>query len=67
MDRPLGNQQPPQGLKRRKDVVRDEELRKQVLRERAPMGGGGARLETGNTVDTTILNSGAKLILGGGK
>jgi len=44
--------------------VKDDELRKQVLRERGPLGGGGPRLETGNTVDTTILN-GAKLTLGG--
>jgi hypothetical protein len=41
------------------------ELRKQMLRERKPLGGGGPRLEIGNTVDTTILNSGAKLVLGG--
>ncbi len=53
---------PPQGSL---GQFKQAELRKRMLIERKPLGGGGPRLETGNTVDTTVLNSGIKLVLGG--
>lgn len=62
MDRAQTLAPPPQTPQSR---ATDTILRQNMLRQRKPFGGGGARLETGNTVDTTILGNSPKLTLGG--
>ncbi len=46
--------------KKAHDVI----LRQGMLRQRKPFGGGGRRLETGDTIDTSILSGKGKPLIG---